>query len=78
MLNENFAHFKHINQRGLYLREEFFTRKKSLNEIEGNNIIQSKSKSFCFMLYLISLNEKSYWDGVTKNNKSFCKKKLWS
>ena len=77
VLNENSAHFKHINKEDFIYVKNFFNEKKSLNESDGDKIIQSKSKSFCFMLYLISLNEKSYWDGVTKNNKSFVKK-LWT
>jgi len=77
ILNENSAYFKYINKEDFIFVKRFFEEKKSLNESEGNKIIQSKSKSFCFMLYLISLNEKSYWDGVTKNNKPFVKK-LWN
>jgi hypothetical protein len=77
ILNENSEYFKHINKEDFIFVKNFFNEKKSLNEIDGNKIIKSKSKSFCFMLYLISLNEKSYWDGVIKNNKTFVKK-LWT
>lgn len=77
ILNENSLHFKHINKENFSYVKNFFKEKKSLNGSDGNKIIQSKSKSFCFMLYLISQNEKSYWDGVTKNNKPFVKK-LWN
>lgn len=77
ILNENSEYFKHINKKDFFFVKKFFKEKKSLNDIDGDKIIQSKSKSFCFILYLISLNEKSYWDGVTKNNKSFVEK-LWA
>ncbi|MES2656110.1 MAG: ATP-binding protein [Bacteroidota bacterium] len=77
ILNENSSYFKYINKEDFVYVKNFFEEKKSLNESDGDKIIQSKSKSLCFMLYLISLNEKSYWDGVTKNNKLFVKK-LWT
>ncbi len=48
----------------------------SLNGAEGDKILKSKKKSFCFVAYLISLNEKNYWDGLVKNNPEFIKK-LW-
>lgn len=47
-----------------------------LSSKEANMIIRSKSKCFCFMLYLISKNEMSYWDALLKNNLEFAIK-LW-
>lgn len=77
ILNENNLYYKFINQTDFLYVKSFINEKKSLNDSDGQKIVNSKSKSFCFILYLISINEKSYWDGVTKNNMVFVKK-LWN
>jgi hypothetical protein len=76
VLNENSTHFKQFNQPDFLFAKNLFQSMESLNGSEGSEILKNKKKSFCFILYLISLNEKSYWDGLIINNPDFVKK-LW-
>ncbi len=76
VLNENSTLFKLITQKDFQLAKDFFAGKNELDSDKGNLLIKTKGKALCFMLYLITLNEISYWHGVVKNNQVFVKK-LW-
>ena len=76
ILNENSPYFRYVNKPDFLFAQNIFEGRISLNGTDGDKILKSKKKSFCFMTYLISLNEKDYWDGVVKNNPEFIKK-IW-
>jgi len=76
VLNENSPYFKYINEADYTFVKSFVAEKEELNSEHGRNILESKSKCINFILHMISLNQKSIWDGVIRNNKQFIKK-LW-
>jgi hypothetical protein len=76
VVNENNQLFKNISKDDFEHVKRFFKNKSTLNSKEGEAILSSKAKCTCFVLYLISLNEKSNWAGVTKSNPEFINK-LW-
>ena len=76
IINESNPLTKHISKTEYFFIEKFFSQKMKISSKEAKMIIKSKSKCFCFMLYLISKNEKSYWDALLKSNTEFAIK-LW-
>lgn len=76
ILNENSPYIKFINQEDFEFVDSFFQERRMLGDIEEINILKNKSRAFCFIMYLICLNEKDNWMGLIENKKLFVNK-IW-